>query len=220
MLDSAFQGSDRFRLMLKPYKGGVSKRVRFSPLPPISMKGGVYMLMIVDSENGSVLREIHNNELVDFTRQNLADYLENTKEVYMPSFSKIDNRIFTDVKVSNYKALVSLIALMNGNDGILRIKNRMVGKTKLSQHINDIPPRTIRKVIEQLLEQDVLKEFVIDRRIYYRMNPYLCSRGKRVKKELFEAFEGSEWNRATNKRHNTNTIKTKENEQDGLIQDN
>ena len=178
------------------------------------------MLMIVNSDTGDVLREVNNNELVDFTRQNLIDYIENTNDIYMPSFSKIDNRIFTDVKVSNYRALTGLISLMNGNDGILRIKNRMVGKTVLSKHINDIPPRTVRRVIEELLKQDVLKEFIVDRRIYYRMNPYLCSRGKRVKKELYEAFEGSDWNRATGKRININDIKTKKNDQDGPVKEN
>lgn len=168
------------------------------------------MLVLFNEEDGSVIKEFENSELLDLTKKATQEYLDTTNQVFMPSFSKIDNKLFTDVKSSNLKLFIFFISLVNSSDGILRYKNRPINASNLMK-VSGTYARGYNKFIEELLEQDVIKKIKKGRQIFYCFNPYLCSRGKRVKKELFELFEKSRWNRrVTNKRDNIRNYEEEE----------
>lgn len=159
------------------------------------------MLILYNNDNGEIIREIEKSELLDLTKQATQEYLDNTNKIFMPSFSKIDNRLFTDVKTSNLKLFVFFISLVNNSDGILRYKNRKVTASELMK-VSGSYSRGYYKFINELLEQDVIKKIKDGTKCYYCFNPYLCCRGKRVKGELYELFKESEWNRSVkDKRH-------------------
>lgn len=172
------------------------------------------MLIISDSDSGEIIREVSRSDLLDFTQENYAEYLNSTGGIYMPSFSKIDVRVFIDVKC-NPTILNRLISMVKKSDGILRYKGKIVTSGNISKCVGS-DRKTVNKALKNLVEQDVIKKCKVGRVTNYRFNPYLCSRGRRVKKELYEMFKESRWNRATNKHNNIEYFKAKENEQDGF----
>lgn len=172
------------------------------------------MLIITDDESGEVIREVAKKDFLDFKKNEVDEYLKDTTQVYMPSFSKIDLKLFTDVKVSNAQSLNYLISLLHSSDGILRYNHRKVNKKLITSHTS-IYYKNVRKVIKELIEQDVIKEKIINRNTYYVFNPFLCSRGKRVDNELYDLFKESRWNRASNKRINIKYIEKEENDENG-----
>lgn len=178
------------------------------------------MIVLYDNEDGSVIKEFGNNELLDLTKKATQEYLDNTNQIFMPSFSKIDNRLFTDVKTSNLKLFIFFISLVNNSDGILRYKNRPICASDLKKVASSYS-RGYYKFVNEMINQDIIKKLKRDNKVYYCFNPYLCGRGKRVKKELFELFKESEWNRnATNRRHHIERIRKKKDESSGISETN
>ena len=178
------------------------------------------MIVLYDNENGEVLREVDKSELLDLTKKATQEYLDNTNKIYMPTFSKIDNRLFTDTKVSNLKLFIFFISLVNSSDGILRYKNRKITAGELMK-VSGVYSRGYNKFIDEMIEKDILRKVKKGTKIYYCFNPFLCSRGKRVKKELFDLFKDSRWNRnVANKRDYITRIKKEKDDSNSIIEEN
>ncbi|MCI9585249.1 MAG: hypothetical protein HFH45_01265 [Bacilli bacterium] len=150
------------------------------------------------AEDGTVIEEINENEnLVKVktgdrvVRSASIEYLEDTVPIKI-KFIKL-NPIACNELYEYGSELFSLFQYVDFQTGILRFSN---GRRIRSKHLAGILRKKRRsggRIIEELIEKDVIHKHKEGKSCYYTMNPYLCLKGKRVTKSLYEDFRNTKY---------------------------
>lgn len=155
------------------------------------------MRYVVD-EHGEVLETLEDDEKTvkiksgdRVLRSTSIEYLEDTVPIKI-KFIKL-NPIACEELHEYGRELFLLFKYVNFQTGILRFSN---GRRIRPKHLSGILRRKRRsgsKIVAELIEKDVLHKHKEDNTFYYTMNPYLCLKGKRVTKSLYEDFKDTKY---------------------------
>lgn len=150
------------------------------------------MKYLVD-ENGEVLDTLNDSEQFVKTkkgdrivRSTTIEFLEDTVPVKI-KFIKL-NPIACDELAMYGDELFCLFKYVHFQTGMLVFNN---GRKVRPKHLAGILRRKRRsgsKVVAELIEKDVLHKHKEGKTYYYTMNPFICLKGKRVNKSLYEEF--------------------------------
>lgn len=155
------------------------------------------MKYIVD-EYGEVLDTLNENESAvkirtgdRIVRAGSIEFLEDTVPIKI-KFIKL-NPIACDELNEYGNALFCLFQYVNFQTGILMFSN---GRKVRAKHLAGILRKKRRsgsQIIKELIDLDVLHKHDEGKTCYYTMNPYLCLKGKRVSKSLYEEFKNTKY---------------------------
>lgn len=155
------------------------------------------MRYVVD-EYGEVLETLGNDEKTvkirsgdRVLRSASIEFLEETVPIKI-KFIKL-NPIACSELPKYGDELFALFKYVHFQTGILLFSN---GRKVRPKHLAGILRRKRRsgsKVVAELIEKDVLHKHKDGNTFYYTMNPYLCLKGKRVTKSLYEDFKSTKY---------------------------
>lgn len=145
------------------------------------------------NENGEVLDTISDAEQVVKTqkgdrivRSSSIEYLEDTVPIKI-KFIKLNPIACSEL--SEYgNELFSLFKYVNFQSGILKFENGRIIRPKHLSGILRKKRRSGSKIISELIEKDVLHKHKDGNTFYYTMNPFICLKGRRITKSLYEEF--------------------------------
>lgn len=147
----------------------------------------------VVTENGEVLETLEDNENYIKTqkgdrvvRSSSLEWLEDTIPVKI-KFIKLNPA--TCEELAKYGSeLFCLFKYVHFQTGILVFSNGNKVRPKHLAGILHKKRRSGSRVIAELIEQDILHKHKEGTTYYYTMNPWVCLKGRRVSKSLYEEF--------------------------------
>lgn len=159
--------------------------------------------ILVVNEEGEVIEDLgyvrENENVVKLSsgdriyRATSIDYLRKTTRVKTP-FVKLHIDGIKDL-VKIYPNVMLLFPLISYLDNILRFgNNQVVNSTNFYKAINTSPDNA-KKLIKRLTDAEIVHKHGIGKRSYFVFNPYICSCGKAINKDVVDEFEESYWNK-------------------------
>lgn len=156
------------------------------------------MTKYIADENGVVVETIEDNEIVikvgqgdRIVRKKSIDYFHDTKEL-KKRFVKVNDQALS--LLNRYGKYICLLMKYVGYmDGILRFNNGIYLSNKSIAKIFGITERNTIKILDELLQEDVIHKHKNKNKNYYTFNPWIVSRGKRVSVNLYNEFKMTEW---------------------------
>lgn len=156
------------------------------------------MQYIVD-ENGEVKDVIHEHESVAkikegdrVVRGGTIEYLLGTVQVRFNKFIKVND--LACIELQQYGNFLFLLFQYVGfADGILTFSNGRRLRPKYLYGLFRKKRKSGAKVIQEMIDLDILHKHVDGRTYYFTMNPFICVKGSRITKELYEEFKDSKY---------------------------
>ena len=161
------------------------------------------MQYVVD-ESGEILEVINTDENIAklkkgdrVIRGNSIEYFTGTVPIKYKKFYKINELACEELnKYGNYLFLI--FPYIGFSDGILIFSN---GRRLRPKHLAGIIGKKNRsgsKVIQELIEKDVLHKHKEGRTYYFTLNPYIALKGNRITKDLYDEFKTTKYRKNIN----------------------
>lgn len=158
--------------------------------------------IVIAYDDGTVIDTIKANQsyaILDkgdrVTRKTSVKHLSDTVRINS-CFVKI-NDVALGMIGKELFPICKLFQYVSYQDGRLEWNNGRAIKTSVDiAKICEISSVTAKKLISKMIEEDIIHKHRRDkdnRSFYYVMNPYICLRGSRALKELYEDFKDSKW---------------------------
>lgn len=158
--------------------------------------------IVIAYDDGTVIDTVKGNQtyaILDkgdkVTRRSSVKHLSDTVKI-SSAFVKV-NDVALSLFNKDMLPVCKLFQYVSYQDGIIEWNNGRAIKTSTDiAKICDISKTTAKKLINKLLEEDVIhkhKRTKDNRSFYYTMNPFICLRGSRALVDLFKDFEDSKW---------------------------
>lgn len=162
----------------------------------ISLKEKYYLV----NENGEIINEIDTKEgdriIVD--RKKERDNKIRTKE-YLAETSTMEYS-FVKINVEAVEKVTDLCPMafklfryVGYLDNILKFSNGVLINQGNVEKIIGGSKEYVRRLIVQMQDLDIIRKHGRGNTAYFVVNPWICSKGKRVSKLALEEFKDSEW---------------------------
>lgn len=151
------------------------------------------------NEDGEVIESFGENQLLAkiddgdrVIKKSSIEYLLGTVPVKFNKFIKINETACKSL-YHHGNALFSLFNYVGFADGILVFSN---GRKVRPKHLASVLRKkrySGSKTIIDLIKLDVIHKHKEGRTYYYTMNPYICIKGNRITRELYDEFKNTEY---------------------------
>jgi len=158
------------------------------------------MLYVVD-ENGEVKDIVHEHESVAkvkpgdrVVRGGSVEYLLGTVQVRFNKFIKVNDLACVELqKYGNF--LFLLFQYVGFADGILVFSNGRRLRPKFLHGLFKKKRKSGTKIIQEMIDLDIIHKHEEGRTYYFTMNPFICVKGSRITKELYDEFKDTKYRR-------------------------
>lgn len=135
-----------------------------------------------------VVKMNHGDRII---RKESINYFKDTEEI-KKRFIKVNDQA-TNMLNKYGKYICLLFKYVGYMDGILKFNNGIYLTNKSISKIFGINERNTIKVLNDLIQEDVIHKHKEKNKNYYTFNPWIASKGKRVSIDLYNEFKMSEW---------------------------
>lgn len=150
------------------------------------------------NEDGVIINTISDDEAVikigngdRVVRKKSLEYFEDTKEL-KKRFIKVNDQALSMLHTYG-KYICCLLKYVGYLDGVLKFNNGIYLSNRTISKIFNVNERNTVKILNDLVQEDVIHKHKIKNKNYYTFNPWIASRGKRVAIELYNEFKMTEW---------------------------
>ena len=156
------------------------------------------MQYIVD-ENGEVKDVIHEDENITkikrgdrVIRGGSVEYLLGTVQVRFNKFIKVND--LACIELEKYGNLLFLLFQYVGfADGILTFSNGRRLRPKFLHGLFKKKRKSGAKVIQEMIDLDIIHKHKDGRTYYFTMNPFICVKGNRITRELYDEYKDTKY---------------------------
>ena len=152
----------------------------------------------IADENGVIVYEIKDEEVLvkvgrgdRILRKGSVDYFKDTKEI-KKRFVKVNDQAVSMLS-KHGKYICLLLKYVGYMDGILRFNNGIYLTNKSISKIFGITERNTIKILDDLIQEDVIHKHKEKNKNYYTFNPWIASKGQRVSIDLYNESKMTEW---------------------------
>ena len=126
-------------------------------------------------------------------RKGALEYLQDTTDIKY-HFIKINPVAWSEISIK-YPIINQLVYYLGYMDNILSYRNGKFIKLKDIANICKISESTAKRQLKGLVEDDVIHKVkdVKENTTYLVVNPWVCMRGRRIYKTLYNEFKSSNW---------------------------
>lgn len=126
-------------------------------------------------------------------RKGALEYLQDTTDIKY-HFIKINPVAWSEISIK-YPIINQLVYYLGYMDNILSYRNGKFIKLKDIANICKISESTAKRQLKGLVEDDVIHKVkdVKENTTYLVINPWVCMRGRRIYKTLYNEFKSSNW---------------------------
>lgn len=126
-------------------------------------------------------------------RKGALEYLQDTTDIKY-HFIKINPVAWSEISIK-YPIINQLVYYLGYMDNILSYRNGRFIKLKDIANICKISESTAKRQLKGLVEDDVIHKVkdVKENTTYLVVNPWVCMRGRRIYKTLYNEFKSSNW---------------------------
>lgn len=126
-------------------------------------------------------------------RKGALEYLQDTTDIKY-HFIKINPVAWSEISIK-YPIINQLVYYLGYMDNILSYRNGRFIKLKDIANICKISESTAKRQLKGLVEDDVIHKVkdVKENTTYLVVNPWVCMRGRRIYKALYNEFKSSNW---------------------------
>lgn len=156
-------------------------------------------LYVVD-ESGTIYDTLDNqysyvklNKGDKVLRKGALEYLQDTTDIKY-HFIKINPIAWAEIS-NKYPIINQLIFYLGYMDNILSYRNGRFIKQKDISKICNVSESTAKRQLKGLVEEDVIHKVKDNKNntTYLVINPWVCMRGRRIYKSLYNEFKSSNW---------------------------
>lgn len=126
-------------------------------------------------------------------RKGALEYLQDTTDIKY-HFIKINPVAWSEISIK-YPIINQLVYYLGYMDNILSYRNGRFIKLKDIANICKISESTAKRQLKGLVEDDVIHKVknVKENTTYLVVNPWVCMRGRRIYRTLYNEFKSSNW---------------------------
>lgn len=162
-------------------------------------------------ESGVVLDTINEGDRI--VKGGAVEYLLGTVEVKFKKFYKVNELACADL--SKYGQFLFLVLQYIGfADGILIFANGRKVRPKHLAGMLGKKSRSGARIINELIENDIIHKHKDGRTYYFTFNPYIAIKGNRITKELYDEFKDTKYRIIEKPKRKKETNETIKNQQD------
>lgn len=156
-------------------------------------------LYVVD-ESGTIYDTLENqysyvklNKGDKVLRKGALEYLQDTTDIKY-HFIKINPVAWSEISIK-YPIINQLVYYLGYMDNILSYRNGRFIKLKDIANICKVSESTAKRQLKGLVEDDVIHKVknVKENTTYLVVNPWVCMRGRRIYRTLYNEFKSSNW---------------------------
>ena len=126
-------------------------------------------------------------------RKGALEYLQDTTDIKY-HFIKINPVAWSEISIK-YPIINQLVYYLGYMDNILSYRNGRFIKLKDIANICKVSESTAKRQLKGLVEDDVIHKVknVKENTTYLVVNPWVCMRGRRIYRTLYNEFKSSNW---------------------------